>query len=302
MHIVKTLDEVYSFLDSTTTLGWISIQRKSSVSKLHAGHEYVVNYSKANFDITAVNFWEAEEGMHYIYKSDIFENTYGQPWDSTGCIDWCEQKGVDIVMIPDSGYTQEYLIDAGINIDSTGFEIYNWVEDLWNDRNYEAYEPTLDDASRFSQTTRAKTIAILQYAEREKQIYKNRISTWKDGSYKFIVADFIHNFLPVTDDFIMLEPIKAPDGVYYSSSYNEYSEAEKNAIVQIPTIVDSVGYDDTTALIVALNAMGESVGLNVYRVDVVIGGVVGENNDFIEVFYNIDTKLDSYPILKEGVR
>jgi hypothetical protein len=217
-------------------------------------------------------------------------------WDSTGCYDWCETNGVDYIFDPDPGYTKQYFDSVGI--DTTSSSIYNWVDSIWSSNNYFTHE--LDEnKSLYLGMLRAKSFVIAQY--NKNTLNTNYVFTWKDGIPYFVMADYINN--STSENCVLLDPIKAPDGIYYSSSYPFYTQYQKDVILQFESTVDSVGYDDTTALINALQDLDTQDEFLFRRIDVTYGGIVGEANDYIKIFYLVDgTLLDSYPIYKKGVR
>lgn len=300
MQILKTRDELEAlFIDTTTSIGYVSLAQKTSASSLHPGHEALIQYAKDNFDVVVVSFWETLELVYEFYKTQNIQDSIGTPWDSTGCLAWCEAQGVDYVMNPDVGYSKTYVESKGI--DTTSSAIFEWVDGVWADNNYQAYLPEPDNASLYTATISAKTFIILQ-ATNKNYLNNTFIGSWKDGFPRFTITDFVNKYTPET--FTMLDPIKTPDDLYYSSGYFLLTEAQKNIIKQFESVVDSVGYSDTSALIVALQALdpGSAEGLLVRRVDLIIGGVVGEANDFINIQYNMSGYPDSYPIYKKGVR
>lgn len=298
MQILKTRQELEAlFVDTTTSVGYVPLGQKVTASSLHPGHEDLVAYAKANFDVTVVSFWDIFELVYEFYKVGYIQPEIGQPWDSTGCLAWCEAQGVDYVLVPDAGYSAEYLDSIGV--DTTGTAIYNMVDTIWKQNSYSFYDPTPTDASLHTASLSAKTFVILQNI---KTHFNNTfVGSWKDGFPRFTITDYVNNYTPET--YTMLDPIKTPDGIYYSSAYFLLTEAQKDIIKQFEGVVDTVGYSDTTALISALQALDTTgEGLFIRRIDTIIGGVVGEANDFINIQYNMSTHPDAYPIYKKGVR
>jgi hypothetical protein len=111
--------------------------------------------------------------------------------------------------------------------------------------------------------------------------------------------------MPGTDAYVLLEPVKTPDNLYYSSNYFSMTDEQKAIVKQFPTIVDSVGYSDVDVLSSALTDLDVDgiQNLIIYRIDITEGGVVGDGNDFINIFYRFGNEIvDSYPIYKQGVR
>lgn len=299
MEILKTREELEAiFADSTTTFGYINIDRKVSASTLHAGHEAIIAYSKSNFDKTVVSFWNGLELIYKIYGHDYFLNDIGNAWDSTGCLAWCEAQGVDYVLYPDDWYSTQYLTDVGI-LDSTGLEMYELVDGIWWENDYIKHTPTPTDASLFNTTLRAKTFVMLQ--NYKTPLNCTFVSSWKDGEPRFTIGDYVNNH--TTESYHLIDPIKTPDNLYYSSAYFNYTQDQKDLLLQIESTVDSVGYSDTTSLTVALEDLNTgSENFTVQRIDITVGGVVGAANDFISIKYLMDGASDLYPIYKKGVR
>ena len=77
--------------------------------------------------------------MYEIYGNTYFFNDIvGKAWDSTGCYAWCEAHGVDYILDPDIGYSRQYMTELGI--DTTSYEIYDLVDQIWLDNNYPEHE------------------------------------------------------------------------------------------------------------------------------------------------------------------
>lgn len=299
MQILKTREELEAlFVDSTTSVGYVSLAQKTTANSLHPGHESLIQYSKDNFDVTVVSFWETLELVYEFYKVSNIRDAIGAPWDSTGCLAWCEAQGVDYVLNPEVGYSKIYIDSKGI--DTTSLTTFEWVNDVWVQNNYQEFLPEPDNASLYTATISAKTFIIMQ--ENKNYFNNTFVGSWKDGFPRFTITDYINKYTP--ESFVMLDPIKTPDDLYYSSGYFLLTETQKNIIKQFEGVVDTVGYSDTTALIQALQALdpGGTEGLLIRRVDLILGGVVGEENDFVNIQYNMSDYPDSYPIYKKGVR
>lgn len=299
MQVLKTREELEAiFADTTAAFGYINIDRKVSASSLHAGHEALITYSKSMHGKTVVSFWNGVELIYSIYGGDYFLNNIGNAWDSTGCLAWCEAQGVDYVLVPDDWYSTEYLDNLGV-FDTTGLEFYQLVDSIWGDNGYITHALTPTDASLYNTTLRAKTFIGLQ--NYKTQLNCHFISSWKDGEPRFTVSDYVNNHS--TEMYHLIDPIKTPDNLYYSKAYFGYTQDQKDLILQIEDTVDAVGYSDTTALTVALEALNTGTeNFTVQRIDVTIGGVVGAANDFISIKYLMNGVFDSYPIYKKGVR
>lgn len=128
------------------------------------------------------------------------------------------------------------------------------------------------------------------------------INTWKDGYIRYTVRDFaLKHAIPLQYDII--EPTVCPeDGLFYSASHYKYTQANKDAINQIPVVVDATGYANIQLLQDELNKIDPG-NLVVYRMDVTIGGIVGAANDLISIYFHIEDDLfDIYTIYKKGVR
>lgn len=299
MQVLKTREELEAiFADTTTSIGYVSLAQKTTADNLHAGHEHLVDYAKANFDVSVVSFWDTLELVYEFYKVSYLNYEIGLPWDSTGCLAWCEAHDVDYVIMPDIGYSSEYIDSLGIDMTSTA--VYEWVNNVWAENNYNAYDPTPNDASLYTATISAKTFTILQ--ARKNYLNNTFVGSWKDGFPRFTISDYINRFTP--ESFVILDPIKTPDDLYYSSGYFQLTQPQKDIIKQFEGVVDTVGYADTTALIIALQELDPegAEGLLIRRIDKIIGGVVGEANDFINIQYSMSNYPDAYPIYKKGVR
>lgn len=295
MEIVTTREELTEAL-GTTPFGFVSIARKSDALQLHEGHAHLVNYSKANYDKTVVNFWHGLELLYALYGIDYFGDDTGAVWDEPGCLAWFDGLGVDYAFVPAVGYSTTYLTQLGIQLNFQDPVVHAWVEQVWQENSYPNNQGTIVDRSLYNTTLRAKAFVIMQH-------YKNKlnqtcIATWKDGYPLFTMAHYVNNH--TTENFALLDPIRDSNGIYYSSEYFSYNQDEIDVIKQFEGVVNRVGYSDENTLRAAL--MSLSPMLYVRRVDTTIGGVVGTANDFINIQYDMNGRSDSYPIYKKGVR
>jgi len=300
MQIVKTWEELTPLLEGNTT-GRVALARKKSASQLHTGHVSLINYAKTNYDICLVSFWNPIEFIYWFYPDEsIVEALNDTVWDSTGCLDWCEINGADIVILPDDGYTATYMYGYDKVIAKSQ------VDALWESRGYP--EINTDEMYRYTRATKAMMM-YLNWKAYDRPTNYTYIDTWKDGCGRFVLNDHINQINPGMFD--MLDPVVNPDGLYYSTASETYTQDEIDLVKGIPGVVDNVGYNDTTALQQALVSTLDPNGtyeFDPYRIHVTYGGIVGEANDLIEVFYilgsypNGKERADMYPILKLNVR
>jgi len=297
MQIVKTWDELNPLI-AGQTVGNIALARKKSAAQLHAGHLSLVEYTKSNFDVCLVSFWDPVEFIYWFYtEQNIVEDLEDTVWDSTGCLDWCLSNGVDVVILPDAGYTDIFM---------NGYDKVTGksnVATIWAQRGY----PEVTDEASYNYFRSPKS--IMMYIDwQDKPAGFTYINTWKDGCSRYVLEDHLNRIR--SDYYLLLDPVVNPDGIYYSSASETYNQDEIDLVTAIPGVVDSVGYDDTTALIEALLELdpGGTLQFDPYRIHVTYGGIVGEANDFIEIFYSLGTypsgkvRADMYPIRKLNVR
>jgi len=294
MQIVQTYQEVVDLI-STNTAGFVAITLKQNAAdELHQGHLNLVEHSKANYDLTVVCFWNHREFLHYMFPDyPQWEEGIGIPWDSTGCTAWCETNGVDILWIPYIGYTADHF--SGFDMTST----IQIIQDLWVSEGYLIVDQE-ENPSGFNMMQNAQAMSVGDYLFPTKPW--KLINTWKDGYIRYTVRDFaLKHAIPLQYDII--EPTVCPeDGLFYSASHYKYTQANKDAINQIPVVVDATGYANIQLLQDELNKIDPG-NLVVYRMDVTIGGIVGAANDLISIYFHIEDDLfDIYTIYKKGVR
>jgi len=292
MQIIKTRPELEAAV-GLNSVGYTGLSRKTSGDELHPGHANLIQFAKSNYDLSVVSFWDALELVYEFYDHEYFLDNIGMPWDSTGVLAWCEAQGVDYVLLPDQGYSAEYV--ASLGIDKSAAK--SMVNQIWSSNNYPTYNFDTQ-VSQYNNMILAKTFVIMQnYKNQFNNIF---VSSWKDGFPKFTNHDYVKYY--TTEDSVLLAPIKSPDGLYYSSNYPYYTEDQKNLIKQIEGVVNNVGYADTNVLLAALNDLNTDEGFEAYRVDITYGGVVGAANDFLNIMFTVEGNGDTYPIYKKGVR
>jgi len=222
MEIVKTREE-YKKLLGDKRVGYINIRRKMSVNQLHSGHEYVINYSKNNFDLTTVSFWNIAEMNYVLFRDKMFRPFMKNlsRWDKNGCVEWCRQKGVDIVLVPDDNYMFDYISEKSQNMN-----LIEFIDDVWATNNYPTYKKE-ENPYQYVWMLSAKSFCIYQYVKTNTN--SKIITTWKNGEIVFIVEDFVKKYVYPNGELVILDPIKDNDGLYYSSS-NIEANVQKNLI------------------------------------------------------------------------
>ena len=297
MIVLKTRKDLERAVGDTE-FGYIAMDKKQSYDEFHAGHEYLINYSKNNFEVTVVTFWDTVELMYEIYKVPQYQQELNKKWDPTSCYRWCSDHGVDFVLSPDDGYSSEYLKELDFDPTTDIRGVMNWVQDVWEKEGYAEYEPGKEDDSPFNNTIKAKTFIILQ--KLKTPLNCNFISTWKDGEARLIVADYINKY--TKENYILLDPLKDTDSVYYSTTKSQLPTEALEILKKIESSVQS-GYTDLEELKNRINSLDtKRVGFYVRRIDYIEGGVVGRENDYVNVQYVVGNIEDSYPIYLKGVR
>ena len=297
MIVLKTRKDLERAVGKTA-FGYIAFDKKKSYDEFHGGHEYLINYSKSNFPLTVVTFWDTLELMYEVYRVPQYEQELNKKWDPDSCYRWCEEHGVDYVLSPDDGYSSIYLKELGFDPATDINDLMGWVSDLWEQEGYSDYQPGQVDDSPFNMTIKAKTFIILQ--KLKTPLNCNFISTWKDGEARLIVADYINKY--TDENYILLDPIKDSDSVYFSTTKASLPPDAIEILKKIESSVQS-GYSDLEDLKTRINSLDKNgAGFYVRRIDYIEGGVVGRENDYINVQYSIGEISDSYPIMLKGVR
>lgn len=293
MQIVKTYEEAVAAIGANTC-GYIALSKKVSGDELHDGHASLVSYSKANYDLTMIGFWDTGEFMNYLFPENSIWDEMSQPvWDSTGCGQWCVVQGVDIVFVPEPGYTETWF--EGNDMEA----IVQTIENIWATEGYPSVAVQDDNPSEFNTMQLAQGMCISDYIHNDRPW--SHVNTWKDGHMRFTVKDFATKYaIPLV--YEVLDPVTCPqDGLYYSSAHYEYTQDQKDNINLIPGIVDTTGYANIQVLIDEINQIDPG-NLVCYRIQVTEGGVVGAANDFVSVYFKYGELADVYPFYKEGVR
>lgn len=217
MLIVKTLHEAKEATTNSTCLSF-TFQKKKSHIELHEGHSKILEKNKTSGNKIIVSFWYTQAVLNYINKMWPPEPTL--EWDLTGCLTWAKAQNVDIIWIPD--YENELAI---YNVDN--LEHYkNVINIIWEKENYKKHFG--NDIS--SEKTKILCLGRLIANTGWKYLY-----SWKDGITRYIERDFMHKY--TNSRVIIDEPIKTPDGLYYSSSYFKYTEMEKTELLKIEQAV-----------------------------------------------------------------
>lgn len=296
MVICLDYPDLFSKIEPTEKLGMIYISCKNPSELLHEGHSYLISTAKTSFDKIAVIFCVSTLFDSFLYPQYQWPAFSNAEFDTTGCMNWCVENGIDYYLLNNSVMMQNVITN------SVTPELISQVDSIWQAEGYPAYPQYNDSTSTVTNTeffyyTMVKTWMIGHLANPKSGTF---IYSWKDGVNRFIMKDFAEKYM--TSKVELLDPVLDEDGVYLSSSLT-LSEDERNIIKQIPTVVDQVGYSNVEVLKQSLNALDtQSLGFEAYRIDVVIGGIVGTNNDFINVFYQFPGKANNYPIYKRNVR
>lgn len=292
MIICNDMADLKSKIEPAETLALVYVSCKNPAELLHEGHAYLVSSAKTVADKVGVVFCVStlfDSLRNPDYSWPAFSNA---EFDNTGCINWCIDNAVDFYLLHSS-----ILMQDTINLITP--QISSQVETAWQTEGYPSY-PAYDSTGNntlycYYEPVKNWMLGHVAVPKECKFVY-----SWKDGISRFIMKDFAAKYTTSTVE--LFDPIPDADGIYLSSTL-VLTEDEKDVVKQIPTVVDQVGYSDINLLTQSLNALDtQSLGFNVYRIDVVIGGIVGSSNDFIDVFYQFPGKAGSHPIYKRNVR
>ena len=311
MQIVKKTQEL--IFDSTSKVVVVWINKKISAGTLHFGHEALITRAKEIGDKVVVQFTSKSDTGTLLYSWNRFWAIDNTVYDSTGCINWCISHNVDAVIWTDQDYMTTLFDEVTeINIPAE-LELIN--------ETYEKEKYPGNPADRFHQSTMQglKSWMVIRKVFDTGYTY---LYSWKDGYIRFIQKHFSEKYL--SSKIEIIDPIIEEGSIYYTSSTLQLTIDQKNIINNITNVVDEVGYNfeetilestavidyslvDTsssnTILLDSLNSQAaQSAGIQFVSICVIIGGICGEKNDFITIFFRIDNNFLKYPIYKRNVR
>ena len=278
-------------------IGYVNIRPKPSGNELHAGHEYLINYVKANHEFVMVSFHNMMEGVDLFYNLPELKNTIHAPWDVQGCLKWCEQRGVDYVVVPDPyawAGCDRFGKEPGYDIQ----EALEWVDRVWAENGYPDHGES-EPFQRLWTLTAKYSLIRLKYTARPGGA---TFTTWKNGEIAFIAKDWCEKFFPEYK-VVVIDPLEEEPGILHSSSHRPFAPAQKTAIKQMGKVIEATGHKNAKALAKALNALDKvgkySVGLKVREIGVLDGRLAGNGGSFVNVIYEMNGLLGYYPYYKK---
>jgi hypothetical protein len=311
MQIVKKTQEL--IFDSTSKVVVVWINKTISADTFHPGHETLITRAKEIGDKVVVQFTSKSDTGILLYSWNRFWAIDNTAYDYAGCINWCVSHNVDAVIWTDQDYIPT-LFDGMPEIDiNAELELIN---ELYEKEKYPG-----NPADRLHQDI----MQVLKTWMAVRKIFDTGYTylySWKEGYARFVQKHFCEKYLASKIEII--DPIIEEDGIYYSSSTLQLTLDQKNIINNIINVVDEVGYNfeepilestavidyslvdppaPNTILLDALNSQeAQAAGIQFTSICIIIGGICGEENDFITIFFRIDNNFLKYPIYKRNVR
>lgn len=278
MQIVKTLEEARQVTIGLQTVHFI-LQKKDSASKLHDGYIHLLDTGRQYGKKIMVSFMYSHVINDFatelenltltpIYNNEGVFNSHLFEWDKDGCIAWAGNKNIDVLWIP------EYQDEIDI-IQVPKLKYYRTVlATAWEEEGY------LDLISHPIINDRAKTHCLGRLTADADWKY---VGSWKDGIFMLVLAHFTNKYTKAR--YIMPDPIKAPEGIYYSSSYFNYTDKEKEYLAKIePTVMSFDFNKDLGILKDNLNVFGKEINLKIiYLKSYVHPEIIGPNRRIVYV-------------------
>jgi hypothetical protein len=265
MLIVKTMEEAKQATIGFNTV-YFNMQKKTDASTIHEGHNKSLEAGKAYGNKTVVGFWYTQALLNYISDKWLPEPILD--WDSSGCVAWAESQNVDIVWAP------EYIDEIAI------FQIDNLlyykgvVNKAWEEEGYEQLfsNPISSEKTKLICLSRLITNTGWKYT-----------FSWKDGITRFVEKHFMEKY--INSKVIITNPIKSPEGVYYSSAYFKYSNNEKIIMAQLESVIKSFDFSkDIMILKDNIESIGQGINLVVQHLKVTTNDrVLGPNKKLVDI-------------------
>lgn len=278
MELFKTIDEIVNFV-GTKNIGYISFQRKNT-NEHHDGHAHLVNYAKNNYDLVVAAYWDHMEFIDNLFgdTESIYRRDINPVWDQSYCTSWCSNQGVDIMLVPNVGYSQIYF--SGCNIQ----DLKNTINTIYDNEGYNnGREISSSTSLTIPQTIKSKMMSIY---------FNDRgwttITSAKDGYWRYVAKHFLENY--TTSKYEILEPLKRPDGLYYSSSLNLIPSEKISLVSQIPTKMNSVTSQQNIFLLKdEINSIdvSEENKLRAYRIEKYYNPKIHDET-IIDVYFEVD--------------
>lgn len=293
MILVTTPDEFGEAIKDKGTVGYINIRRKMSSDLLHSGHEMLINYSKSNYDLTAVVFIDFYELVYALYKYDISKTASEnlKVWDRDGCLNWLNDHGVDIAYVMRENYFIEWEAANHDLIETTK----KWVDQIWIENNYPMHPEYGSNQKMWFLTTKAAMV----YFYLAKHFGTYQITTWKNGDIVFIYNHFTKKYIK-ENKFIVLDPIKDSDNLYFSSSQHKLKNTHKQVIKKFENTIKKIGYADKQLLkdeLSKLNIVDKyAIGLEINEIVITDNDLVGTDKLLININYMINGSICNLPL------
>lgn len=197
-------------------VGCIGFSLKNTTAKPHhEGHEYLIQQAKSQCDILVAVYSQPNMFSNLILDSEIPE-LYSL--DLTYCTNFCQTNKVDIVYI----------------IDST-----TWKQKINKQNEFKKVEKDLDLIRQQKGLTTYEENglfgALIFHKSNDENWKKDKVFySWSDGYFRFAQKQLYkqHN-LPET---ILIQPLRRPDGLIYSSTLTNFNQEEIEVFKLIPEV------------------------------------------------------------------
>lgn len=284
MEIVKTIEESKAITAGKKNV-LFNVQKKLNVIELHEGHRKAAIESRQFGDTLMIGFWYLTAITAYVNDKFVLEDL---TWDKEGCIEWARSLGADFCYAPD--YKDEIAICSFPSFQ----ERNEWSKRVWVEEGYDKFYAAEQHSEKARINCLCKSITNTGWT----YVYSR-----KDGITRYINADFMKKYTKSTG--VVVDPVKSPEGLFYSSSYFKYSDKEKQIVANIePMILEFDFSKNTDILKNNLNYMGEEINLDIQWIkynasDKLFGPGKALINCTFSVGKDDNIKYDHYAFLKE---
>lgn len=231
MDIIKSYQDVIEKYDGDLSgICQLALDKKNNQYNFHAGHEYMLELAKDTGKDILISFNNTGTFTKTFYTGNTYKES-GSDLEGNymACYNWCKEHDVEMFW-----WISDTMLRSNA---SDGHQAKEWVEQLWNDNDLDAFITSVNRDDMLIQRIKARMIY-----KRGCQLNWTVISSWKDGYVRAYDKWFSDRYSK--EDFILVDPILNDKGVYYSRHSDMYSDDENEVLSELDEYAQIINKDN----------------------------------------------------------
>jgi hypothetical protein len=225
MQVLNSIQQLKQLIPSNKIIGGTTFQKKN-IGELHLGHSHLIQKMKEKCEIIVLSFQEPAYTLDCLFFKKQPQSS--KIWNESYCVDWAEEQGVDYVFIP----PDDFLVTLAHQVDFDS--IKNSVENIILNENYNRL------ISEFYLNHLRYVLSTMILCKQLDCLYpKNyHFCGLEQIPIPLIRKHFAKKY--GYPEVILVESLKRPDGLPYSTSLLKLNQQKIDVLVNINNSIKEV--------------------------------------------------------------